>query len=308
MILTFLPNPSLDKVSIVRDFDRGGVSYAEQAQWYAGGKGFHFGRALCRLGEKPLVIAPLGGATGQFIAGLAAAESIPFDACWVSQDTRSGHVIIDESSGTITELYETGSPPLPQEWQALEKSLAKHLPQAQLLVVCGSFPPGAPQSALADLVDQAKEMKVPIFLDSYGSQLSSAISRRPDGIKINQHEAGDLLGMTIASPAEALEAALRIQERGALSAVITLGAQGAVGVDPHGAKFGWLNPPVAGLYPVGSGDSFFAGLAYGRVNGASFEESTRLGIATGAANTLTTGPGAVDRETVFQLVEKVRPL
>ena len=94
MILTFLPNPSLDKVSIVRDFDRGGVSYAEQAQWYAGGKGFHFGRALCRLGEKPLVIAPLGGATGQFIAGLAAAESIPFEACWVSQDTRSGHVII----------------------------------------------------------------------------------------------------------------------------------------------------------------------------------------------------------------------
>lgn len=306
MILTFLPNPSLDKVSIVSGFDRGGVSYAEQAQWYAGGKGFHFGRALSQLGETPLVIAPLGGSTGQFIAGLAAAESIPFEACWVSRSTRSGHVIIDERSRTITELYETGSTPLPHEWQSLENSLVKHLPQAQLLAVCGSFPPGAPQSALADLVDQSKEMNVPVLLDSYGPQLSSAMPRRPDGIKINQHEAGDLLGMTIATPDEALEAALRIQERGALAVVITLGAQGAVGVDPQGVEFGWSNPPVEGLYPVGSGDSFFAGLVYGLVNGESLEESARLGIAAGAANTLTTGPGAVDRDTVFRLVDQTR--
>src|SRR5574338_1615389 len=59
MILTFLPNPSLDKVSIVPELYRDRASYAKQAHWYAGGKGFHFGRALRQLGEPPLVIAPL---------------------------------------------------------------------------------------------------------------------------------------------------------------------------------------------------------------------------------------------------------
>lgn len=270
-------------------------------------EGFHFARALSRLGDSPLVVAPPSGATGQMVADLAAVEGIPVEACRISSSTRSGLVILDPMNQTVTELYETGSPLQPDEWHSLEESLLKHLSQAQLIAICGSLPPGAPSNALSRLITHSKAMHRPILLDTHGSQLSEALGHQPELIKINQNEAGDLLQTEISTPIEALDAALQIRALGALAVIITLGAQGAVGVDQQGSTFGWKNPAVEGHYPVGSGDSFFAGVVYELARGHSLAHSARTGMAAGAANTLTTGPGVLDKKTVLQLVEQIRP-
>jgi len=287
-------------------FVAGGAFYATKSQWYAGGKGFHFARALSQLGDSPLVVAPLGGSTGQIVADLASGEAIPVKVVMVSASTRSGLVILDPKIQTVTELYELGSPLQPNEWHTLEESLLKLLSEGQIITVCGSFPPGAPSNFLPRLVARSKAINKPILLDTYGAQLSEALLYGPDVVKINQHEAGDLLGEAISTPHQALEAALQIRALGALAVVITLGAQGAVGVDKQGSSFGWGNPPVEGKYPVGSGDSFFAGLVYGLVRGQSLAESARIGIAAGAANTLTTSPGELDKNTVLMLMEQIK--
>jgi 1-phosphofructokinase family hexose kinase len=307
MILTFLPNPSLDKVFIVPGFRAGDAFHAERVSWYAGGKGAHFGRALRTLGAQPLLVGPLGGHTGQFVAELARAEGLHSDFVWIEEHTRTGLVVFDPLSNRVSELYEPGPQLSHAEWQRLLEMVIAHLPQAQLLAVCGSFPQGAPEDALAGLVRQAHKANVPVLLDTYGSLAKNALVSQPQVIKINLQEAADLLGRVVSNQSEAGAAAREIQERGAQAVIITLGSQGAVGVGPDGV-FAWASPSVASIFPVGSGDSFFAGLVYGLVNGMPLDQATRLGVATGAANTLEIGPGVLDKRRVDELLPQIQPL
>jgi len=295
MILTFLPNPSLDKVSIVPGFLAGSAFHAKRVHWYAGGKGAHFGRVLRALGEQVLLVGPLGGHTGRFVAELASAEGLRSDFVWIEGTTRTGLVVFDPLSNQVSELYEPGPQLSPAEWGRLAEKVNDHLPQAQILAVCGSFPPGAPEDALASLVRQAHQAHIPVLLDTYGPLVKPALRIQPQMIKINLQEAGDLLERDVSNKEEAREAAREIQKRGAHAVIITLGSQGAVGVGPDGKVFAWASPKVDSLFPVGSGDSFFAGLVYGLVNGVPLDQAIRLGVAVGAANTLEVGPGVLDK-------------
>jgi fructose-1-phosphate kinase PfkB-like protein len=90
--------------------------------------------------------------------------------------------------------------------------------------------------------------------------------------------------------------------------VITLGKDGAVGVDVTGHSFGWIAPNIPSVSAVGSGDSFLAGIIVGLVKGQSLENAVRLGIATGAANTLQIGAAKFELSQVEAMLNIVQPL
>jgi fructose-1-phosphate kinase PfkB-like protein len=60
------------------------------------------------------------------------------------------------------------------------------------------------------------------------------------------------------------------------------------------------------LNPIGSGDSFAAGLVWRLLRGEDLGEACRWASATGAANALTMMPGEVDRKDVDRLVRGTR--
>lgn len=308
MILTLVPNPSLDKVSIVPGFAAGGAFHALQVRRFPGGKGFHFARALRTLGETPLLVCPLGGETGQLVNRLALDEGFACDFFHSAYETRTGQVIFDPQTWRITELYEPGPTFEQDDWQQVAAKVRNHLPESRMLVVCGSIPPGVPDQSVAEIVRQSAELGCPTLLDTYGPHLAAALAARPAVVKINQHEAGHLLQRVIATPTAALDAAARIQAAGAQAVVITLGAQGAVGLSPQGQSFALTTPPVESLFPVGSGDSFFAGLAFALSKGEPLVRAACWGIAAGCANTLSIGPGVLDKSDVLRLLDQVQPL
>jgi 1-phosphofructokinase family hexose kinase len=308
IILVLTPNPSLDKVSLVPGFQVGGAFHAERAQWFAGGKGLHFCRALRELGESARVVLPLAGLVGRLVFDLAEKEGIPCEVQWLDGQTRTGLVVVDPEAQRITELYEPGPSLSAPNWAGVRARVEQHLSGSGLFAVCGSFPQGMAADSLAELVRLAERARVPALLDTYGPCLQQALSEHPALVKINQFEAGELIRREISFPAEAAAAAREIQKLGPKAVVITLGEAGAVGVDAQGAPFGWFLPPMPVVFPVGSGDSFLAGLAAAWVRGLPLPEAARWGIAAGTANALSLGPGVFTRAQVESLLGQVQAL
>src|SRR3954452_10899590 len=119
MILTVVPNPSLDKTAIVANFEPGHTFRVPSVLGMAGGKGLNFARALQTLGGQPLVIGPFGGHIGQAILELAAAEQIACDPMMVDGETRTCLTIVDPATRRLTELYEAGPTLRSADWERL---------------------------------------------------------------------------------------------------------------------------------------------------------------------------------------------
>jgi len=308
MILILNPNPALDRAAELPGFEAGQSHHLPATRWFAGGKGFNFARALLALGGHPFVVGMLAGHIGRLVEQLAAAEGIPAAYHWFEGETRIGLHLVDPARRRVTELYEVGPVPTPDDWTHYSALVESHLPGTQAIAVCGSLAASAPADLLRSLVETAHRAGVPSLIDTSGPQLASALQARPHLIKINQHEAADLLAQPVHTTPDGLAAALQVQRQGARAVVITLGAQGAVGVDEAGQPFAWAAPRVETLSPVGSGDSLFAGIAAAWVARRPLAEAARLGVAAGAANALQIGAGVFQPAQVETLLPQVQPL
>jgi tagatose 6-phosphate kinase len=308
MILVVVPNPSLDKTVVIEGFATGKTFRVAQTLALAGGKGFNVARTLHAFGYSPLVLGPGGGYTGELMRERAAREGLRWQMTPIAGETRTCLTVVEPRNGEVTEIYEQGPAIMLADWEQMVEAAEAALPEMQWMVVSGSCPPGTPPDGIRRLVDAASAAGVPTLLDTYGEQLARTLPARPQLVKINQHEAAGLLGRPVEDAKAARQAARELREKGARSALITLGKQGAAGVDDQGEAFGWTAPPVPGIYSIGSGDALFGGLVAGLAQGAGLQEATRAGVATGAANTLRPGAGIFERSDYESLVEEVQPL
>ena len=302
MILVCAPNPAIDKTLLLAGWAPGGVWRATQVLLQAGGKGYNFARALGVLGQPALVVGPLGGRDGHRLCGLAAAHGIAHAPYWVAGETRTCTIIVDTAAGTDTVLNEPGAAQQPGEWERLLAALQQQLPHARFLAVCGSCRPADPVDGLQQVVQLAQRHNVPVLLDTHGAQLAAAVAAGPALLKINQNEAAALLGRALRGIEDVRQALPDLRARGAQQLVVTLGAAGALAIDGAGKTYFCSAPQVAALCAVGSGDSFFAGLAAALCAGAPLPAALRHGVAAGAANTLQLGAGSFSAERAQQLL------
>ena len=106
----------------------------------------------------------------------------------------------------------------------------------------GAAPPGASSGFYAALVRGAREAGYRVLVDATGEQLAGALAERPELVKVNLAEACSAVGEPFARcrdertgapedlAAEGVELSRRLVAAGAVSAIVTLGAAGAVGV------------------------------------------------------------------------------
>jgi len=308
MIVALNANPSLDRTVLIPDFAAGTLSRVPRILSLAGGKAFNVARALRTLGVTSTVVAPLGGPMGDVVSQLARSEGLPCARVAIAGATRTCLTIVDPTTRQLTEIYEAGPELRAGEWEHVVTGLLTTATGARLAVVCGSFLPDAPPDGLREIVERLTAAGVPVAVDTYGVQLAQALAARPALVKINAHEATALVGRAVDEAATALAAAADIQARGARSVVITLGARGAAGIDADGQRFAWSAPHMSGLYTVGSGDSFLAGLVAALGEGQSLADAARLGVASGAANTEEMGAAVLTRTRVEELRDQARPL
>jgi ribokinase len=139
-----------------------------------------------------------------------------------------------------------------------------------------------PLEANRAIARAARERGVMVILDPAPARaLPPELYPEIDIITPNEVEAAMLLGYEVNSIDDAARAAAELRARGARSAIIKLGARGAVFDSPDARD---SRPPfkVTPVDTVAAGDAFNGGLAVALDDGQSFVEASRWAAAAGA--------------------------
>lgn len=305
MILCVSANPSVDKLFEVDRLVPGGVHRPTGFVQVPGGKGLNVARVVAALGADVHVAAILRGHAGKWIEEGLSAAGVAGSFVWTHGETRASLSIADRERGGLTEFYEHGSEIPSSAWPELANVVADLLTAAGWVTISGSLPPGSPPDGYAELVGDARAAGVPVALDAAGEHLRRALEANPDVVKVNRSEAADVLGVEVDSAEAAMVAAQelrRLSGGDAHAGIVTRGADGVAVAAPDGTTWeGRLY--VRGPYPVGSGDSFLAGLVVGLAADADWPGALRLALGAAAANAELPGAGRVDPARVRSLAD-----
>ncbi|MEX0989092.1 MAG: hexose kinase [Actinomycetota bacterium] len=296
MIVCLSANPSIDKLFEVDRLEVNRIHRPAGFVQTAGGKGLNVARAANALGGDVRVVTLLRGHAGKWIEEALAAEGVKGSFVWTHGETRASLSVADRRSGKLTEFYEHGSEIPSSAWPELEQAIAELLPEADWLTISGSLPPGSPADGYARIVAEARAAGVRVALDAAEQHLANALEAQPDIVKVNRIEAAELVGRSTQTRGGSLAAAEELRRRAGgegHAGLVTRGAKGVVLVAPEGSALeGTLY--VRGRYPVGSGDSFLAGLVVGLADGAELDDALRMALGAASANAELPGAGRLD--------------
>jgi tagatose 6-phosphate kinase len=300
MILCVNANAAIDKTALVSPFRLDAIHRPQQVLALPGGKGCNVARALRTLGAEALVTGWVGGFAGQFIDAGLRQEDIRTDFVQTEGESRTCLSILDQETGTMTELYEKGAPVTSQNIDDLLTRFRQHVAGASMATLSGSLPAGAPPDLYRTLGEIAQAAGVPFVLDSSGAALRHGLEARPALVKPNQTEFAELVGSSDDIPAAARDLAQRYGTR----VVVSLGPDGVLAT--NGAQTWRARPPqVQPVSAVGSGDCLVGGLTLALSQGEPFEEALRSGVAAGTANTLQLGAGRFTLEDYTRIRAQV---
>ncbi|TQR85782.1 1-phosphofructokinase family hexose kinase [Mycobacterium hodleri] len=313
MIVTVTPNPSIDRtVSLGATLTRGAVHRVTSATSEPGGKGVNVARALALAGLDAIAVLPTSD-DDPMVAALRAA-GVAFRSVPVGGVVRT-NLAITEADGTTTKLNEPGAPLDADALDALTRAVLAHAETASWIVLSGSLPPGVPDEWYADVVARLASAPCHVAVDTSERPLDALAAgfgtAAPDLIKPNAEELAGLVGASPeelesaaaqGDPAPVILAANQLIERGAKTILVTLGAAGAVLVDPTGS---WMAapPPITPRSTVGAGDSSLAGYVRAAVGGAEPPRRLQMAVAYGSAAAALPGsalpaPSQVDLDAV----------
>ena len=304
MILVINLNASVDKRYKMKDLIKGEVMRAAEVDNTPGGKGIHVANVATILGEDCIATGYLGGKSGEFISEKLQDYGIKQDFVQVAGETRSCLAIITDS-GAQTEILEPGPTVTQEEQEAFLAKYQELLSKAAVVAASGSMPKGLPGDFYGQLINLARKAGKPFLLDTSGEALIQGIKAQPYFVKPNNDEIKVLVGAELRSDEDIVHVLQKFMEDGIKLPVISLGAQGSMaGYNQHVYKI--TVPKIQCKNPVGSGDSFVAGIAVGIERGMAIEDVLSLGAACGTANAMEDESGFVRKEVVEELFPQIK--
>lgn len=304
MILCLGTTPAAQRVMIFRRLTLDAVNRATTTLDGIAGKSVNVAKVLHALGEHPLATGFLGGERGARIRETLDARGIASEFVEVNAPTRQCVTLIDEGSGTVTELVEESRAVDAPAAARLLAMLERRIPASRAVVMSGTLAPGVAPDLYRRCTDWAHAAGSLSVVDAQGAPLLEALAARPEVVKPNRSELAATAGRELPDEAALCGAMRELAERGAARVVVTAGAGATLAFD--GRKF-WRvrSPAVQAVNPIGSGDAFTAGLAAGLLRGLDLGESCRLGAAAGTANALQVLAGEVQAGLVPALAARV---
>ena len=289
MIVTVTLNPSLDRTLRVQGLRRVGVERALDSTTDPGGKGVNVARALSAHGAGVLTVLPVGGPTGDTLVGQLSSAGVEFVAVPTGGRTRA-NVSIVEPDGTTTKINEPGVALTPAELAAVTAAVIDRVRPGDWVVTAGSVAPGQDPEVYATIGRAVHEAGAQWAVDTSGDALAASLLARPDLVKPNREELGEVLGRDLATLEQVLGACRALVVDGASTVLCSLGADGALLVDGDGAWHA-TGPRVQVENTVGAGDALLAGHLYGVTTAGTPLAGLRTGVAWATAAVATPGTG-----------------
>ena len=299
MIVTFTPNPSLDRTIALERLERGQVHRATGLRDDPGGKGVNVSRALAAHGTATLAVLPVGIEAARTFSALLDDAGVAFELVDLPGALRT-NVTLAEADGTTTKINEPGRESTAADAAAMLDALEAPLGGASWVVGCGSLPPGLDGRVYAELVRRAHARGVNVAIDTSGEPLSAAIAAAPDLVKPNVHELAEHVGRPLLHLEDVLAAAHEVLASGVTTVLVSMGAQGAVAVTRDGAAHA-VAVATQPRSTVAAGDCLLAGWLHAVSHGADRDEALATAVRWGTAAVELPGssvPGPAQSEAV----------
>lgn len=281
MIYTITFNPSLDYIVSCDDFKLGQTNRASKELIFPGGKGINVSIVLRNLGLDNTALGFLSGFSGQEIKRLIEKEGIKNEMIMLNNGF--SRINIKLRSKEESELNGIG-PVIDGDSLKLLYEKLNTLNCEDILVLAGSIPSSLSQTIYSDILIHLKDKHMKIVVDATKELLLNVIPFKPFLIKPNNHELGDLFGVTLNTKEEVIPYAKKLQEMGARNVLVSMAKDGALLVDENGDVHQSLPPKGKLVNSVGAGDSMVAGYIYGYLTYQNYDEAFKYGLCAGSAS------------------------
>lgn len=281
MIYTVTFNPSLDYIVTAEHFTLGMVNRTKEEHIFPGGKGINVSMVLQNLGYANTALGFLAGFTGDELQRLLEEKGIATDFIRVKKGM--SRINVKLRSDKESEINGQGPAIEADDIEGLYEKLDK-LKDGDILVLAGSIPDVMPGSMYMDIMRHLEEKKLKIVVDATRDLLVNVLPYHPFLIKPNNHELGEIFGVTIESKEDVITYAEKLQEKGARNVLVSMAGEGAVLVTEEGNVYQSEAPKGKVINSVGAGDSMVAGFLAGYLEKGSYRDAFQMGVCTGSAS------------------------
>lgn len=299
MIYTVTFNPAIDYIVHTGTMQVGQVNRSQGEELYFGGKGINVSFVLHELGLPSKALGFVAGFTGAAIEAGIQEQGIATD--FVHLDSGFSRINVKIKSGEETELNGQG----PNISEAAVAELFEKLNQLQdgdILILAGSIPNTMSADSYEKILVHLSDKDIKVVVDATKDLLLKVLPYHPFLIKPNNHELGELFGVTLHSIEEIATYAKKLQEMGAQNVLISMAGDGALLIDETGKQHvcGVCKGTVKNS--VGAGDSMVAGFVAGSMHG-DYEAALKLGTAAGGATAFS--EGLAQRAEIERLLQQL---
>lgn len=299
MIYTVTFNPAIDYIVHTGTMQVGQVNRSQGEELYFGGKGINVSFVLHELGLPSKALGFVAGFTGAAIEAGIQEQGIATD--FVHLNSGFSRINVKIKSGEETELNGQG----PNISEAAVAELFEKLNQLQdgdVLILAGSIPNTMPADSYEKILAHLSDKNIKVVVDATKDLLLKVLPYHPFLIKPNNHELGELFGVTLHSIEEIATYAKKLQEMGAQNVLISMAGDGAFLIDETGKQHvcGVCKGTVKNS--VGAGDSMVAGFVAGSMHG-DYEAALKLGTAAGGATAFS--EGLAQRAEIERLLQQL---
>lgn len=299
MVYTVTFNPAVDYVVRTDEMVVGSVNRAKSEKIYFGGKGINVSIVLSELGIPSKALGFVAGFTGAAIEQGIAQKGIETD--FVHLDSGFSRINVKIKSGSETELNGQGPAIDNRALDALLKKLDS-LSDGDTIVLAGSIPDSMHSDSYEKILKHLSGKNIRTVVDATKDLLMNVFRYKPFLIKPNNHELGEMFGVTLKTNEEIAKYAGKLKSMGARNVLVSMAGDGALLLDENGKTHicGVCKGTVKNS--VGAGDSMVAGFIAGSEKG-DYEYALKLGTAAGGATAFS--DGLAKKEEIFRLMEQL---
>ena len=300
MVYTVTFNPAIDYVVQADDITVGSVNRTRSEKIYFGGKGINVSMVLAELGVKSKALGFVAGFTGEAIEKGVLKSGIEAD--FVRLEKGFSRINVKIKSECETEL--NGQGPIIGD-NALNELFAMldDISDGDTIVLAGSIPKSMPSDIYERILERLQGKKIKAVVDATKDLLLNVLKYKPYLIKPNNHELGEMFGVTLKTIDEIAEYAKRLKNMGAQNVLISMAGDGALLIDENGRTHICGVCRGAVKNSVGAGDSMVAGFIAGSADG-DYEYALKLGTAAGGATAFS--EGLAKKELIYELLEQLQ--
>lgn len=281
MIYTVTFNPSLDYIIEADNFILGKVNRAAKEYIFPGGKGINVSIVLKNLGIDNIALGFIAGFTGKKIESGVKSHGCKTDFIQISDGISRINVKI--KSEEESEINGRGPDIMVEHLEQLNKKLDE-LRENDILVLAGSIPAALPEDIYEKILKRLEHKKVKVVVDATKDLLMNVLKYHPFLIKPNNHELGEMFGVTLRTKDEIINYAKKLKNLGASNVLVSMAGEGAILVSCDGSVYESAAPKGRVINSVGAGDSMVAGFIAGYLKNKNMKEAFLMGIAAGSAS------------------------